>query len=386
MSGLSVSMCAAALTLAVGLTVPPAAQAHKTDADGPRTVVPVATYNVCKVNCQGGKFSWNRRREAVVRNIVAADPAVIAVQEAPTLPWRRTTQWADLTALLARQGYQQTSDQDGCTQGCTRGAHLYFDKDRIRVFPVTEPSGLPAPPEQCRKYLDDPNLPKRKRGAYFADWHQYGCERHVGYKEYFNVSTGMESQRQLSGLQWGSIQDRNVTWAYLQHIASGTVFLALSVHMPNEKTAHAEQLRRQTAAGLATWADQHSARVGLAGVPVILMGDLNSFQSRQPNGAQQVFYDRGYTDAFSAAKRVNSRFPTVNVTPLTRRWDGFPPKPFKYSRAASRIDYILAKNGVTPLRHEVFLKLLPDGSFDNRYRGSDHNLVRAVLSLPSAPR
>ncbi|HQR80727.1 MAG TPA: endonuclease/exonuclease/phosphatase family protein [Actinomycetota bacterium] len=382
MSGLSVGVWAAAATLALGLVGPPAASAREPGPGGQRAVVPVATYNVCKVNCQGGRFTWDRRRNAVVRNIVAADPAVVAVQEAPTLPWRGTTQWADLTALLARQGYQQTSDQDGCTQGCTRGAHLYFDPDRIRVFPVTQPSGLPVPPEQCRRYLDDPDLPRRKQGPYFSDWHKYGCEQHVGYTEYYDVSTGMESQRLLSGLQWGPVQDRNVAWAYLQDIASGGVFLALSVHMPNEKTAHAEQLRRQTAAGLATWVDQHTARVGMAGIPVILMGDLNSFQSRQPNGAQQTFYDRGFTDAFSAPKRVNPRFPTVNVTPLTRRWDGFPPKPFKYSRTASRIDYILAKNGVVPLRHEVFLQLLPDGTFDNRYRGSDHNLVRADMSLP----
>lgn len=386
MSGLSVGVCGAALTLAVGLAGAPAVHARKAGPDGPRAVIPVATYNVCKVNCQGGRFTWDRRRNAVVRNIVAADPAVVAVQEAPTLPWRGTTQWADLTALLARQGYQQTSDRDGCSQGCTRGAHLYFDPDRIRVFPVAEPSGLPVPPEQCRKYLDDPDLPTRKRGAYFADWHKYGCEQHVGYTEYYDVSTGMESQRQLSGLQWGPVQDRNVTWAFLQDIASGGVFLALSVHMPNEKTAHAEQLRRQTAAGLATWVDQHTARAGMVGIPVVLMGDLNSFQSRQPNGAQQAFYDRGFTDAFAAAKRVNSRFPTVNVTPLTRRWDGYPPKPFKYSRAASRIDYILAKNGVVPLQYEVFLTLLPDGRFDERYRGSDHNLVRADLAVPIVQR
>ena len=47
-----------------------------------------------------------------------------------------------------------------------------------------------------------------------------------------------------------------------------------------------------------------------------------------------------------------------------------------------RIDYILASGGVRPRSYEVFLKLRANGRFNNRYRGSDHNLVRAELSLP----
>lgn len=322
-AGLALSLCAA----------PPVA-AKKNLTDGPRTEITVATYNVCKVNCQDGRFTWAKRRGAVARNIAAANPAVIAVQEAPTLPWRGTTQWADLSRLLARQGYRQTSDEDGCTQGCTRGAHLYYDPARIRV----------------------------------AQTHK--------------SATGMESQRILSGRDWGPVQDRNLSWAYLQDIASGAVFMAVSVHLPNEKTALAEQLRQETAAGVAGWIDRQNARVGMSGIPVVVMGDLNSFQARQPDGAQQVFYNHGFVDAFTATKRVNARYPTVNMTPVTRHFDGFPPRPHRYAGLASRIDYILGKGGVVPLRHEVFLKLRSNGTFDNRYRGSDHNLVRAHLSLP----
>jgi endonuclease/exonuclease/phosphatase family metal-dependent hydrolase len=372
--------CAVVCILTAGPSTPPASA--KTAADGPRAEITVATYNVCKVNCQGGRFSWQNRRTAIVRTVVAADPAVLAVQEAPTLPWRGTTQWADLTGLLSRAGYQQTSEQDGCSQGCTRGAHLYFDPDRIRLFTVTKPSGQPAPPEQCQPYLGDPDLPRRKRGAYFSDWYEYGCEQHLGYSATVDTSTGMESQMQLSGQSWGSVQDRNVSWAYLQEIATGAVFMALSVHLPNEKTSRAEFLRQQTAAGIAAWVQRQNAEVGLAGIPVVLMGDLNSFQKRQPRGAQAVFTEAGFVDAFDAPQRINARYPTVNFTPLTRRWNGFPPKPFKYAKVASRIDYIFGGRGVVPLAHEVFLTLRPDGRFDDRYRGSDHNLVRARLSLP----
>ena len=368
--------------LALAMAPPGTAMSDTVPSGQERAQLTVATYNVCKVNCQGGRFTWARRRQAVVNNIQAADPAVVAVQEAPTLPWRGTTQWADLTGLLARAGYQQTSGEDGCTQGCTRGAHLYFDPDRVRVAEVRQPSGLPVPPAPCLRYLSDPNLPRKKRGPDFADWYTYDCQQHLGYVESYDAATGMESQRQLSGMDWGPVQDRNVSWAYLQDLATGAVFMAVSVHMPNEKTAAAEDIRRKTAAAIAGWVDRQNAELGLAAVPVVLMGDLNSFAQRQPRGAQQVMYDAGFVDAFTAPARVNARFPTVNMTPLTRRWDGFPPKPFKYTRSASRIDYILGKGGVTPLRHEVFLTLHSDGTFDNRYRGSDHNLVRATLSLP----
>jgi hypothetical protein len=111
------------------------------------------------------------------------------------------------------------------------------------------------------------------------------------------------------------------------------------------------------------------------------MGDLNSFAARQPRGAQWVFEQAGFIDSFRAARRINARYPTANYTPLTRQWDGFPPEPQKYARAASRIDYILGRNGVMPLRYEVFLTLR-NGRFDNRFRGSDHNLVLASLALP----
>lgn len=372
------SMIAAA-GMAMALAAP--GQAQKSIQVSSRTTITVATYNVCKVNCKGGRFAWDRRRRSVVRNVSAAGPAVLAVQEAPTLPWRGTTQWADITRLLARKGYRQTSDEDGCTQGCTRGSHLYFDPARVRVFRITKPSGQPVPPAQCMKYLNDPNLPDRKRGSSFDDWYRYRCVDHVGYRATIDMATGMMSQRQLSGLDWGNIQDRNVSWAYLQDIATGAVFMALSVHLPNEKTAQGETVRRRTAARIASWAESQNAGLGLGNIPVVLMGDLNSFQARQPVGAQAALYAAGFVDAFSAKVRINAHYPTVNVTPLTRRWDGFPPRPFRYAGPANRIDYILAKNGVRARSYEVFLTLRR-GRFDNRYRGSDHNLVRADLWIP----
>ncbi len=325
-------LIAAVTTVAAGALVAP--PVHAEPVDPPRASLSVATYNVCKVSCMGGRFTWATRRKAIARTVAAADPAVLAVQEAPTLPWRGTTQWADLTRVLSGRGYRPTSTRDGCSSGCTRGAHLYFDPDRVRLYRTQ------------------------------------------------HRPTGMESQRRLSGAQWGGIQDRNLSWAYLQDIASGAVFLAVSLHLPNEKTTQGEWLRKRTAAGVVAFTRQLNARRGLAGTPVIVMGDLNSYASRQPQGAQQILYDGGFVDAFDADQRTNAHYPTANYTPATRHWNGFPPSPFRYSGWASRIDYILASEGVRPRSYEVFLKLRANGRFNNRYRGSDHNLVRAELSLP----
>lgn len=335
-----------ALLTATMLGPGPANAARVTD-DLPRTTITAATYNVCKVNCSR-KYSWARRRSAVVRTVHDAAPDVLAVQEAPTLPWRSTTQWADLTRLLAAAGYQQPSDLDGCSPSCTRGAHLYFNPSRLRVFSMPRPSAL-------------------------------------GYSPTVEA-VGMGSQRTLSGIGWGPIQDRNLSWAYLQDIATGTVFLAVSVHLPNEKTAAGEQVRQAVARNLPGWVEGLNAERGLAGVPVLVMGDLNSYESRQPDGAQWLLQQAGFVDAFDATQRIHARIGTVNFTPAIRQWEGFPPEPFKYTHLASRIDYIFGKNGVVPLAHEVVLHLREDGTFDPGYRGSDHNLVRAQLSLPIVAR
>lgn len=375
----------AAAVTAIGLAAPMPASAKKVTDDVPRTTITAATYNVCKVNCSR-QYRWSQRRSAVARTVAEAAPDVLAVQEAPTLPWRSTTQWADLTRLLQQAGYQQPSGQDGCTEGCTRGAHLYFNPSRLRVFSMPRPSGQPQPPEPCLVYLADPNLPEDKSGPHFRDWRQYQCRDYLGYSPTVDVAVGMDSQQVLTGMRWGPIQDRNLSWAYLQDIATSTVFLAISVHLPNEKTPLAEQVRQAVATQLPGFVDSLNADRGLVGVPVLVMGDLNSYAARQPRGAQWLLEQAGFVDAFDTEQRINAHFGTVNVTPAIRKWEGFPPEPFRYAHLASRIDYVFVKNGVIPLSHEVVLHLRGDGTFDPSYRGSDHNLVRTQLSLPIVAR
>lgn len=347
-----------------------------------RFTVDVATYNVCKIYCAPG-ITWDERRPKVMRTIREEAPDLLAVQEAPTVPWRGTTQWADLTSLMRQAGYEETSDQDNCSEGCTRGAHLYYDPSVIRSYPMHVLSGQPEPPQPCMVYLNDPNLPEDKAGPAFRDWRLYSCRDYQDYTPVIDRSVGMTSQRQISGISWPGVQDRNVSWAYLQHIASGGVFLAVSLHLPNEGTVAGERARRAVAAQLPGYIEALNAERGMPGIPVIVLGDFNSYAAREARGAHWIFGQAGYRDAFTAAKRINPRFGTINITPKLQKWHGFPPRPHHYPNAATRIDYVFTTNGIVPLSHKVVMHL-KNGRFDPAFQGSDHNMVAAALSVPVA--
>lgn len=77
-----------------------------------------------------------------------------------------------------------------------------------------------------------------------------------------------------------------------------------------------------------------------------------------------------------ARQRTNPRVATVNVT--RRHRDPFPVRPVR-SDTPARLDYVLVAGG-RPVAYEVLLRLI-HGRFDDRYRGSDHNLVLGTVRL-----
>ena len=368
--------------LAVLLPVPPAMAAKRTTTDGP--TLRVATYNVCKTTCKGGKWSWANRRGKVANILTALSADVIATQETPTLPYNGTTQWADLASLLRSRGLRIASMQDGCTQGCTRDSHIYYNPATVEVVRgLLGPTDDPAPPDACMRYWDNrDDIYPRRRDPWYRDWYANSCSRYMAWEPQEERSTGMVSQEEMSGVDWGGIQDRNLSWAFMRHIATGKVFLMLSLHLPNEKTATGEQARRAVAGNLPAWAAALSSSLGLPDIPVVVGGDLNSYKERQPSGAQAILGDAGYSDGFAAGERVNERYATINKNGvINSRFGGWPAKPYKYNRPGTRIDYVFAK-GVTPVRYELFLRLRGD-AFDERYRASDHNPVVTTWALPT---
>lgn len=177
-------------------------------------------------------------------------------------------------------------------------------------------------------------------------------------------------------MRWSGTYDRGWSWAYLRDRASGAVLLVACVHLPSDKSAWGERLRRASARGVVRYLADNRRAHGMPDVTTVIAGDLNSFPERQPRGAQHVLHRAGYQDAFMARQRTNPRVATVNVT--RRHRDPFPVRPVR-SDTPARLDYVLVAGG-RPVAYEVLLRLI-HGLFDDRYRGSDHNLVLGTVRL-----
>lgn len=299
----------------------PGTPARPALADAGPTVT-VATYNVCKRTCGSGRFDWPIRRHAVVRSIVAAGAEVVAVQEAAgTVGW--------LAAALAPHGYALANRATGgCGRGCTRDSFVFYRTDAMSRLGVRRGEGSARLSAVCR-------------------------------------------------VRWSGTFDRGWSWTYLRDRASGAPLLVASVHLPSDKTAWGERLRRASARGVIRHLADNRRAHGMPEVATVIAGDLNSFSERQPRGAQHIISRAGYRDAFTADRRTNARAATVNVT--RRHRDPFPPRPVR-SDTPARLDYVFVAGG-RPIAYEVFLKLT-GGRFDDRYRGSDHNPVLGTVRLP----
>lgn len=382
-----------------------------------------ATYNVCKTSCGTGRFAWDKRKDALVRSIVAARPDVLALQETDN-----SYEW--FAAQLAPHGYAMAASfEDDCTdQDCVEDSRLYYRTDRIQQLSRQVPSD--PIDEPCRPYISEygelppepapPQTPpkplradfqsrteytvarKAWTDAYGPMWEpyerahdqwegtmylyeeadrQYGCSRFVGRQPFRDGGGGLVSFATIGrdSLQ-SAAQNRGFAWAVLQDRRTGSSFIAVSMHMPNEKSGFAEKYRKNLANATVGFLRESGRTLGFSGSPVVLMGDLNSYWQRQPRGVQWIFGRNGFKDAFDAPAKKNDDVPTVNLTKTEP--NPFPATPFHFDLPA-RLDYVLVKGGKA-LTYEVFVRTKGNGAFDNRYRGSDHNMVLADLRLRAA--
>ncbi|MEA5116045.1 MAG: hypothetical protein VB036_00340, partial [Propionicimonas sp.] len=106
------------------------------ETDGGSTTLRLATYNVTNVNA--APTSWTKRREAVRKTILAANPDVLAVQEATTAQVTQTSasgtklrHYEDIDAMLDGYKLAYPSSAVGTAGGkdVTKGDHLYYRPD-----------------------------------------------------------------------------------------------------------------------------------------------------------------------------------------------------------------------------------------------------------------
>jgi endonuclease/exonuclease/phosphatase family metal-dependent hydrolase len=314
-----------------------------------------ATFNVCKVSCDAPAPSWDVRRARVARVITTSGADVIGLQEVTFNPTSNAkTQFLDVQNLIAPAGY---------------------------VAPT-----MPAAADQCRWTAANPHPCDNTTGIVFNS-------RTVSQVTTPNgtASAGtLPSSGVVGGLDSESAV-RKISWAYLQGAAGTGPFLVVSVHTDNSQDPAAEASRVVLGQALGPWADAWNAAHGFPGVPTLMLGDLNSYKKRQPNGMQQVMVDNGWLDTASAPQKRNVQYSTINHNPkLPADQQGFPKAPYIFRTSknnpvldATRIDYVMARGaGLSAADYEVVIHLLPDGSFDPEYQASDHQMVRSTITFP----
>lgn len=360
------------LVLVLGLGVGPAASGWVTESSQPRTtlgtpkptpaaaqptttVTPApflgfATWNIAK-STNRQVPSWSKRRLAIARTINESGSDVIALQEATQHPvkgvgGKTMSQWSDVKALTKKGGYVATKvETDSCARNkCIHSGHILFKKSTI-------------------KQLDFPGkLPSAGQGRL---------------------------SEIASGLHYA--KNREFAWAYLEGLNGAGKFLAISVHLNNEKNTIGREDRNRVGRALTKWAKEMNKKVGLDNVPMILMGDFNSYVKREPKGMPYLLAKQGWLDTYNSKNDDMKFFEKAYTTSYTKgNQSGWPRKPITSGKPV-RIDYIMYQGkGLRADIYAVVLKLKADGTFDNRYRGSDHMMVQSTIffdaqkPLPSA--
>jgi endonuclease/exonuclease/phosphatase family metal-dependent hydrolase len=345
--GLAASVLVAPLVSVA--TAPPAAAAQD---------LVFATFNVCKTLCAAPAPSWEERRLKVARVLTEYGLDVVGVQEATLHSVTYApTQWADIQQLVRPAGYIAPE------------------------FPLSE--NACRRPRDLRGELSGPSPCKNTAGLLFraATVEQVSSANGT-------PTAGITTTGAIAPVA-GEAGIRSVMWAYLRGKNSTQPFLAVSLHADQNKDQATENARMALGRALGGWVSAMNAKHGFANAPAVLMADLNSFAKRQPDGVQAQLRTTGWTDSFTAPIKRNIKYSTINYNPALVDGTGFPRKPYVFRKtarnkigAATRVDYIMSYGaGVQPLDYEVVIRLNRDGTFNEDYRASDHQMVRATMRV-----
>jgi endonuclease/exonuclease/phosphatase family metal-dependent hydrolase len=313
------------------------------------TILPVptltfATFNIAKPN-NTSVPAWKNRREAIGRTINESNSDVIGLQEATDIRvigegGVRMKHWEDIQAMSAPAGYLPTTTEvDTCDpNSCIHSAHILYKADKVKQ--VDLPEGIPS----------------------------------AGQGRLTDI---------VDGLRYATT--REFSWAYLEGLNGTGTFLAVSLHLNNEKNARGKKDRELVGSAFTTWAEELNKASGLEGVPMILMGDFNSYDNREPKGMLYELTEDGWLDSFNAPTNEYKFFGDAYTTSYTgSNRSGWPKRPITSSDPV-RIDYVMFKGELLNAdAYQVALRLNEDGTFDNNYRGSDHMMVQAIIRFNPA--
>lgn len=331
-------------------TISPAPTLFVTEPSIAPTILPVptltfATFNIAKPN-NTNVPSWKNRRDAIARTINESNSDVIGLQEATAIRvtgegGARMRHWQDVQAMSANGGYVLTNpDENSCrTSSCINSTRILYKADKVKEVDFAD--GLSS----------------------------------AGQGRLSDVAGGLRYAK-----------NREFSWAYLEGLNGTGTFLAINVHLNNEKNSQGRKEREIVGREITKWADELNKERGLTTVPMILMGDFNSYLNREPKGMLFKLAEAGWKDSFNSPTNEYKFFQDAYTTSYTsRNRSGWPKRPIT-SRDPVRIDYVMYRGEFLQAdAYQVALRLNEDGTFDNNYRGSDHMMVQAIIRFDPAP-
>jgi endonuclease/exonuclease/phosphatase family metal-dependent hydrolase len=313
--------------------------------------VSVATFNVCAVavNCK----RWTTKREkAIVQRIVAANADVVALQEV-------TTKADRLARRLAEHGYvryaapQRKVDEAIYYRSAAAEMAVAAGTDPLcEVEPYAGPDSTAT--WRFPRHFDEPS----------QRWFVYQTSGWL-------TEQPVCRERQLPVEQEGRISSptgATGVWAALRLKRNGQTYAFVSAHLSHGPTKADGRLRGRETKQLIG-----STRRAVAGLPVVFMGDFNSYRGG-PAGdpPRRIMSTKGWTDTFDSS--------ATYTRPYVSSFNGWQSKVQTLKYWGGHIDRIFIPKQMASTSWRVEAK-----TRKRRYVGtqaSDHNLVRTTILLP----
>ena len=311
------------------------------------TVLRVASFNVHTATPVSGFPSWQSRVGKVADTILSRNPGVVGLQELGITPANGSTtpsltaqtQAQSLVATLAAKGagrYKLVRTNRYVAPGTAsaiQGARILYDSSRYRLV------------SSC---------PDTTNGAIWS-------------------SSCIVPLRLRSGdSEWVR---RHAAYATLEEVATGRRFVVVSAHLDQRHSSNAttDKAYETLRAGQVADVLARVAAVNTAGLPVVLAGDLNTYQQNVGGYlAHDALVRAGYYDTAAAVTQVNLRYSTMNHMSCTVTI----PRVGSFAGWGSRLDVVMVRGARGVVRWEDVV--VPSQCA----RASDHNMVVADIRLP----
>lgn len=298
----------------------------------PKTTVKIGSFNVVSPRAEGRNPSWSSRRVAVAKQIVNSKAGIIGLQEASTNKAGSTTQVKQLLSTVKAEQKKKSKA---------------VKWKLVRSTRYIKP-GQPGGDDGARIIYDSA---KYKLVSKCSDTTGKGKK-----KAQYSTSCAIKLPR------LGSVNyQRSASVAQFQDRKTKQKFWVVSAHLEHRKGAKYDKNRKAQVDTIF----KHINKVNKAGLPVFVVGDLNSSSSRLTDYPLiDKFLKTGYYDASTAPKASGQKYATFNA------WKSQKAVP---SGHAARIDFILAKGKNTYVKKYTNMK--------QGKKASDHNLIYAEFAI-----